>query len=930
MRPVFLTMSAFGPYAGKTEVNFEELGTNGIYLITGDTGAGKTTIFDAITFALFGESSGKKRSAGGFRSKYAKDDTPTYVELTFQSGDKQYNVRRVPEYERKKARGEGTTVQQAEAEMRIPGGRVLTKIQDVNRAVEEILGVDKDQFSQIAMIAQGEFLKLLLAKTEDRVKIFREIFHTASFAALQNALKDAANEKNRQYEALLDAMDMTVADIRVDEEAGENPFAVFRGMSAVTQMESLTEELHTRLERDSKTEESLKCKGKDLDKRLSEVNAELGKLEEVSKTLEKLLRLEQDVMRLQTAVQADEMRYENAVARLPQRDELMTKISDLRHQMPYIEALDDQFRAMKKCESLVKEADLKLERMEAEIAAERTTLEKKLQEEALVEDAELRLTKEMNRLSDLERISALLEKITKKYEEYQDIKTIFDTMQQQYAEAATESREDSARYQTMQHAFLDLQAGILARDLEDGVPCPVCGSVEHPHPAELTEEAPTEQAVKEAAEKAADSLKKATELSRHANQYSAEYKSIVNQLLEFSKDAFEELPLDPEDDLVPLTFEGDLHARRKEVTDGIASATENISLHRKAAEKLELLKEEIPVLRKALEKKEGERLMLQKNRGDANAELAAKTHAYEANKKELTFFNTEEAKAQEAAWKQERKNLEQAVEDARVAKEQSRQKLAQIRAQRETLKDIGKGFDAERRDALLAEKEALLQSRAEDSRVLEAVHTRLESNRRAEERIRQQTEALLKTEKELILLQELSNTANGTLSGKEKILLETYVQMSYFERILSKANVRLLKMTGAQYELIRRKEAANKVSKSGLDIDVLDHYNGTVRSVTTLSGGESFLASLSLALGLSDVVQELSGGISLDCMFVDEGFGSLDEDTLEKAMQALTSLGNSNRLVGIISHVGELKNRIDRQIVVTKSQSEGSFLKIVT
>ena len=473
MRPLNLTMSAFGPYAGRTTVDFSVLGTSGLYLITGDTGAGKTTIFDAITYALYGEASGESRESSMLRSKYAAPETPTFVELTFLNGGKTYTVRRNPEYTRPKTRGTGTTVQKADAELTMPDGRIITKARDVTAAMTDIVGVDREQFARIAMIAQGEFRKLLLAQTDERKAIFRQIFHTGQYQALQNRLKEEAAALDRQCGELEAGLRQAAGSIRCDAP------------------ETLPDALDT--------------------------DALLAALD--------------------TLLHADE------AALRTRRDALTVRAEQLQRQISTCDARLEQNRAAR---------------------------------------------------------------------------TAIDTRRQQHAAVR-------ARWQ----------------------------------------------------------------------------------------------------------------------------------------------------------------------------------------------------------W----------------------------------------------------------------------VHA-------------------------------LAATANGAVPGKEKIMLETYIQTAYFDRILGRANTRLLIMSGGQYELRRCARAGDNRSQTGLELEVIDHYNGTARSVKTLSGGETFAASLSLALGLSDEVQATAGGVQLEAMFVDEGFGSLDSEALQQALAALVGVSGGSRIVGIISHVAELKDRIDRQIIVTKDRSGGSRVQV--
>lgn len=754
MRPLRLTLSAFGPYAGLMELDFTKLGEHGLYLITGDTGAGKTTIFDAITFALYGEPSGTYREVSMLRSKYAEAKTPTYVELEFVSREKTYVVRRNPEYVRPKDRGEGLTSQKADACLTFPDGKVITKVKDVTAAVTELIGLDRGQFTQIAMIAQGDFQKLLLAKTEERSRIFREIFHTRSYQMIQERLKTEVSAVRSAYEDIQKSIGMYVGTIICEET---HPCEVLlrniKENRAYDRLDELLTSVQAMLAEDEKNAVRMEQLQSEAEKHLEDANQKLGQIAALKKA-------ETEKKRAQQILQSEG------------------------EKLPQCQASYEQ---------AAKEAQI-CEQLAVEIAQE----EKALRE-----------------WKEVQSKAAALEKDLLK-------------VQESYRRAVLESTQSRSRYQQMERLYLDAQAGILAQSLKEGEPCPVCGAMEHPSPAIMQTEVPTEEELKRAKEEAQQKEERTVQCSSRASVILTKTQSAREELEKYEK---------------------------KEISE------EKLREKRTRKQRLE----------QTLERSQKEYENCKSRVERAKALL----QSLEGQMAEIPFANLEEAYLQMQ----------------------------------------------EKREAASGEK--MRQQKAR-----QMLQHRIQTNHQAVRKIAEQKADLKEVEQRFIWMKALTDTANANLKGKDRVTLETYIQMTYFERILARANVRLLVMSGGQYELRRKAEADNRTSQSGLELDVIDHYNGTSRSVKTLSGGETFKASLCLALGLSDEIQSQAGGIRLDTMFVDEGFGSLDEESLEQAMQALQGLAESNRLVGIISHVGELKERIDRQIVVKKERSGGSRAEI--
>ena len=920
MRPLKLTMAGFGPYALTQELNFEDLGTSGLYLITGDTGAGKTTIFDAITFALFGEASGGNREPNMLRSKYAKADDPTYVELTFHYDGKVYTIRRNPEYTRAKTRGEGTTKQAAEALLTYPDGRQVDKLKEVDKAVQEIIKLTREQFSQVSMISQGEFRKLLQADTKERQKIFRDLFDTGLYVTLQTQLKDEASRLNGRLGSAKLSIQQYIGGILCDEDA-LLALDVRKAKDGGMLTADVVELLDKLLLEDQDTQRALELQATNIDKQVEQVTAQLTQAETYQAAKNTLAENEKREKAKVTELEQAQAALSTAQATAPEQERLSRKIAEIELLLPSYDELD----------------------------AKTAELSKKTRSLALEEEAKNHALKQKADLSDeiaaakseykaLENIGAEKEKLSAKRQSLVDHRAKFDTLiadidalnqlrldlkqkQETYLKADAESSRLSREYDAKNKAFLNEQAGIIAGTLVDGMACPVCGSAVHPKLATLSEHAPTEADVK-SAKKAYDKAQRETEkasgaASTQKGKVSTLEEAICKEITALLPDTTADMAKDAAEEqkklltaqileLDSLITEADKKERRKKDLDTrIPKKEEALSA---VETKLVDAKEQIAALRTSVSE-------LQKQIASV--------------KNKLSFADKATAKAEKDALEGNRSDLKKQLADAENGFSECKEELAALRATIEQLrKQLAAGGEANI-DELNGTKQTLAQQKKVLAEKQKTVHTRITTNQTAQANISGKAAEMAQLEARYGWVKALSDTANGNLTGKDKIMLETYIQKTYFDRILERANLRLRKMSGGQYDLKRREIAGNKQSQSGLELDIFDHINTTERSVNTLSGGEAFLASLALALGLSDEVQ-MSSGIRLDTLFVDEGFGSLDSEALSKAYHTLAGLTEGNRLVGIISHVTELKERIDRQIVVTKDHSGGSRAVIST
>jgi len=920
MRPIKLTLSAFGPYAGKIEFDFDKLGTGGLYLITGDTGAGKTTIFDAITYALYGDPSGNNREVSMFRSKYADIKTPTFVRLVFNYKGKEYTIERNPEYERAAQRGSGLTKQTAGVELILPDGKPLTKTKEVDNAINNIIGINREQFCQIAMIAQGDFLKLLISPTKDRIEIFRHIFKTKLYSDLQDRLKSELSVLNNdcskikqsisQYisgincsDSSLLSLDVTKAkkgDLPTDEcillienLLSEDTLAEKKADHAITEIEKQLDILKINIER-GKT--YLRAK-QDFDQ--NEIN--ISKLTEEMLSLTKALEEEQKKNSLQNDLAKASAAIE---AQLLEYDELSQKESAFKNNALNIE----------KNNAALTKNNKEIEVLKAQIESlteESKTLQKSGEQKILFANQKALHKESLSKLDTLLKSMENLKKIDAQYKD----------AAKKYEAKKAAANEIKISYDLKYDLYLDAQAGILAETLVDNMPCPVCGSTSHPQKAIK----PTDVPKKDELDILKAKLAKADDEKTEANKESAKLKGMREEKKDSTVSSIKELLGDI--DMNNATYI--TKAKINELESNIAVLDQKIQAEEKNIARKEYIENELPKSRTKLED-------LQKGITSISNEISAlssKNDSLNAGiidlKSKLRFSSRLEANNEIQKNNAMISKIKRDIELASEREKECSVNLASAKTRREELfKQIeGKQeIDLEAENNNLSELE---RNKIQLDKKKQNIHIRIVNNKSNCDNIKQKSSELIAIEKKYTWVKALSDTANGNITGKDKIMLETYIQMHYFDRIISRANARLMIMTDGQYDLIRREESLSKVGQTGLDLDVIDHYNGTTRSVKSLSGGESFKASLALALGLSDEIQSSAGGIQLDTMFIDEGFGSLDEDSLAQAMNALASLASNNKLIGIISHVGELKQKIDKQIIVKKDKTGGSRAEII-
>lgn len=920
MRPLKLKISAFGPYAGVTEFDFEKLGTGGLYLITGDTGAGKTTIFDAITYALYGDPSGNNREVSMLRSKYADASTPTEVELKFSYYGKEYIVKRNPEYERANKRGSGTTKQIANAEFIYPDGKVVTKTKDVDCAVKSVIGIDRNQFCQIAMIAQGDFLKLLLAPTKERMEIFRHIFKTELFSSLQDRLKRESGSLSDECTAIKQSIVQYIGGIVCDEDSVTS-IEVEKAKKGNLTTEDTVALIEKLISDDEEAEKALTDQKENLQKELDEIKALIAKANDITAAKKDLEKNEADFANATKERTSIQKIYDAEKAKKSQMEGFNEEIARIKASLPEYDELSTKQTTVCNNRTFITSATQKSKELDERISTLTDEINALAEEEKTLHTAgEQRLkleTKRKDLKARFEKLTALKSNLSL----LESAKNDYLTAVRAYEEKANLAAVADAAFKAGTKAYLDAQAGILADTLVSGMPCPVCGSTTHPVIAAKPDNAPTKDELDELQEKAAkvnDNSNTAREIASKLKGAFDEKEKSVNEEIKclLGEISVGNAPTSIEEKLISITSEIDgIDLKIADEQKKIDRKAEINKLLPQKKDEAEKAKEKASDLRRELAVKDAESKTLEKRISEL--------------KEKLSFESKIKAEGEISVLAERIKKIREAIDSAQQKLTECDKELVSLASAKEEIqKRLGDAVDID------LEQETARQS-SMDSKLKEiekgekTVHSRVSANRKSLENIKMKSGDLIAAEHKYSWVKALSNTANGNISGKEKIMLETYIQMNYFDRIIVRANSRLMIMTDGQYDLVRRKEALTKQGQSGLDLDVIDHYNGSQRSVKSLSGGESFKASLALALGLADEIQSSAGGIKLDTMFVDEGFGSLDEESLSQAMKALTSLADNNRLVGIISHVGELKQKIDKQIIVTKDKSGGSKAEII-
>ncbi|MDR0984058.1 MAG: SMC family ATPase [Ruminococcus sp.] len=864
MRPIKLTISAFVCYAGVETVDFTAFGNNGIYLISGETGSGKTTIFDAVSYALYGSASGDARSNHYlmFRSDFALEKSKTFVELEFMCGEKIYKINRTIKKNTQ------------DVELTLADGTVLSGDRNVTPKVSALIGLERNQFAQIVMIAQNDFLRFLQSETKDRTEIMRKIFNTGSFLSFQINLKKKFNIINNERNIILSAF--SKLDVNVYER-------------------SLTlSEWQKQEETDKKEMNKISKKQSDNDKQCTDKAKELALANSLIKNFTEL-----DKSRLSFKNHNEKAEEMKTLSLTHKKNETAVR---------NVKPVYDNWMRIKNDLSIAAKNTAEAENEFISAGEKKNQAINALSELPALDDVQEKYNKanklwesENNKLTELKMLLDTKNRIALSVTELSELQDNFKKLNTKYDEL-------NKNFSRIESVFMSNQAGILAATLNDDIPCPVCGSITHPHLAEISVETPTEDKVRKAkiaaenARKARDeqlsvctSKKSAidTEKERFVNDFAKfdnrenydDASSNIETMVSAASEVLETLKKDKDEALAVFTKLKNTHevcVRAKTKAEAEYKSAETLLQERKVH------KDNLIQAERTSKKKYSQVLADNSFKSDDEfLSFAVDEMALKSTSKMLSDYETEGkmlineiAKLESETNGKEKPNISE-IEEENRALEEIRQNL-----RNQSLEVKGRLSD--------------IQSKIKD---LISASKEYEQN-----------------EKIYSVIKPLCDAANG------KLEFETYAQTAYFDRVLRAANLRLQIMSQNRYLLLRKQDSDDNRKKTGLDIEVADSYTGKSRSTKSLSGGESFMASLSLAFGLSDVIQQSVGGIKLDAMFIDEGFGSLDAETLDLAVRTLSGMAQGSRMIGIISHMNELRERIDKQIQVEKLKTGSKII----
>ena len=954
MKPINIKISAFGPYKGLETVDFTKLGSNGIFLITGDTGSGKTSLFDAICFALYNQPSGTNRTVDSLRSDYADDETDTFVEFEFTHKENKYVIKRNVPYKKKNRK----TKTVAEATLIINDKDIIIGVKEVTNKIIEILGIDDKQFKQIAMIAQGEFLKLLFATSDERSKIFRKIFDTSIYYKISELLKEKFLKTKREYDDKNNILKNEIEHINWDKDISNlTILEIINLLNEENEKDKII--VLEEKEKRKKLDEKIELLIKDIEIKKN-INADILNLKNKTSELNNLKSNYDEMLLIKNDIKLSELLnplnkelnlYEN---NLINNNKLKIEYENyLNEEEINLQKLKEKYLNLEQVKDQVKKDNIVLEKLKQNINIKKEIKLLNEEKEKLKNCNDILLKNKKEReeiqeyiLNDKSYINLEKardeDKVNKeKIKEYNDIIISYNDNLEYKEKLKFELENDIKNYEIHNNEyvleeskFLRNQAGILAKELSPNKPCLVCGSKNHPSKAELINDVLSKEEL--------DNLKVNLDLLNEKRNNSINNLNLINaklnevdiEKINTEKTKLEAIKFDFDKLLNDCKIFDQKKLTLNDLNNSILKNEDDVKRYNNIISNLESLEKQIfnfDINLEDLEKEINNNETYIKNITTSYNDLNSSIKEIKG-KYDVVLSNIEnETKNKEKVLNEinnidKPTNLYNTNEIVIIKKENDNyfNSYDILKTQIKQLEEKTKDKEISDIDNLNNE---LLKLRIEKNNMNDDLIIKYDNNVKIYDSISLKFKEIESINRKYSNYKKLSDTANGNLIGKNKIIFEHFVQASYFNEIIKNSNFRLDIMTNGQFELIRKEVATSLNDKVSLDLEIVDHYTGKIRSIKSLSGGESFKASLALALGLSDTIQNYAGGIVVETMFIDEGFGSLDSDSLEQALATLYDLTNGNRLIGIISHVSELKSRLDSKIYISKT-ANGSTIKI--
>ncbi|MEK5522772.1 AAA family ATPase [Heyndrickxia sp. FSL W8-0423] len=1034
MKPLKLMMQAFGPYAEKEVIDFTELGNRTMFVISGKTGSGKTTIFDGISFAIYGKASGEDRNGNELRSQFAKDELPTEVSLQFSLRNKTYFIWRSPQQEKRKSRGDGFTTVGAKAELYLlneTGDKQIlaANVRDTDEKIKEIIQLDANQFRQILMIPQGEFRKLLTSESKDKEQILQRLFHTELYKRIEEQLKEEAATLKKYVEAKIEERSMALKSIyqienedlqsEIEEDIINDVKIIPMLTAEIKKMQQMAVELQVKMEQKKLERDESKKKVDEAETLLKQF-ANRDRLKKEKDFLEskkdyydqmkveieqayKASRLEQqdqlchrikkeydtykaDFQHSKNQLERIASLLEQAEIRLKQEEEKSDLRNRIADELVKVTNLKDEVYSLanrkKELQTLGKEykiIELKIEQTKKQIEQIEKNINEKRNEQKWVDELKLLSLKNEKELDQLTNIIHKLRKIADLMQKEAKTKGDLEEKGKLYEYAKVRLEDAKNTLSTLERKWQIGQAGLLAQTLIEGDPCPVCGSTHHPNRSIIHEEIPTEKDLKSAkleVEKLENEYRKIetnwfeiksslTHLNVSIEEQKEEMTVIIpelslenveqtlrlyeeklvekNQLINEQKmkiSQFNQIEKDIEqlegkrkqernNEESYLENEREIAKRYTELNTSIQSSLKNIPNEIQTIDVYEKKVKSLTKQKQQLEQDfENAKLYVQQlkeqlsgNRASNEKLLDLLTKSEgtlkEERKKFINMLSEEgfSGYQQFSQAKRERETIKQLEQQVQNYREEFRSVSDRYQEIEELLKNVEKPQIDRLKQQFIELENDMQNLSTNHSNILMKIH----HNEKIADKVEKINLTIKESEEKYKVIGHLSDISKG--QNTYRITFERYVLAAFLDDILQVANTRLTRMTSGRYHLLRKTDRSKGNVQSGLELLIFDQYTGQERHVKTLSGGESFKASLALALGLADVVQQHSGGVSLETMFIDEGFGTLDPESLDQAIESLMDIQNSGRLVGIISHVPELKERIDARLEVYSSQN---------